>query len=67
MKVVDKMSMRELRNELRATRGLLASGRCSHPACMMGTVTGKKIGPGLWARRECQWCAERAELIGDGD
>jgi len=31
----------------------------------MGTITGKKIGPGLWDQRKCQWCAERAELIGD--
>lgn len=65
MKNVDKMSERELRIELRAVRGLLASGRCSDPACLLGRVTGKQTGPSRWEHHDCEWCAERSELIGN--
>ena len=65
MKNVDKMSQRELRNELRETRGLLARANCPDTACLMGTVTGKQIGPSEWRQHKCDWCADRSELIGD--
>ena len=63
MKDVDKMSDSELRNELRETRGLLAAARCPDFGCVLGNVTGKKIGEGLWEQHECQWCAERSRLL----
>jgi len=64
MKIVDKMSMRELRGELRATRGLLGAARCPDNGCLQGRIAGKQIGPDTWECYECQWCAERAELLG---
>lgn len=64
MKKIDKMSDRELRNELRDTRRLLAEAAC--PTC--GGVE-------EWRRRGyseemiakyqagCPWCADRLELL----
>ena len=62
MKDLNKMSDRELRAELRATRVLLALAHCPDRACLMGIVTGKQIGPSEWEQHECQWCDERKML-----
>ena len=58
MKNVDKMSKRELRTELRATRALLAQAYCPHnPAVLVDAIGGDH-------GEKCQWCAERSALIG---
>ena len=66
MKKVDKMSQRELRNELRTTRKLLAESRCPDPGCLGGSIN-RQVGHNEWEQELCQWCAKRSELIGAGD
>jgi len=54
------MSERELRSELRATRGLLAQAKCPNLDCIGGVMMGR-----LASNRErCQWCDGRSVLIG---
>ena len=60
------MSERELRSELRLTRGLLAAANCPDPGCVLGWVTGRQISDGAWEGHVCEWCTERFALIGDG-
>jgi hypothetical protein len=66
MKVVDKMSMRELRSELRSTRPLLALARCPNPGCLDGSIA-HQVGHNEWEQEQCQWCYERGELIDAGN
>ena len=61
MKNVDKMSECELRSEIRGLRGLLSAAKC--PNCSgQGFYT---VCDGDFPEQvQCQWCAERSELIG---
>ncbi len=60
MKDPQKMSERELRSELRETRGLLAAAKCPNIDCIAGGLIGRLAeNPS-----QCQWCAERSALIG---
>ncbi len=59
------MSMRELRNELRATRGLLAAAKCPNTNCVDGGIA-HRISEVHWEHEQCQWCAERSELLAEG-
>ena len=61
MKLIDKMSQRELRNELRTTRKLLAEATCPNEGCSSGVIDLRN-----YNYEKCQWCAERSELIGNG-
>lgn len=58
MKMVDKMSARELRSELRQTRALLAHAKCPNNKCRAAGDVGKDH------RTQCQWCTARFILIG---
>ena len=67
MKNVDKMTAREMRNEIRGLRKLLAEAICPRD-CIDGAAhhfAGRLIPNGLredW--KACDWCAGRSELIG---
>ena len=63
MKNIEKMSDRELRVELRETRGLLAAAKCPNE-CEGGVM----LVQGLegFDTEQCQWCADRSRLLAEG-
>lgn len=59
MKPVERMTKRELRQELAETRVLLAVGKCPN-----NCIDGMFIHTPVDGPIPCQWCAERSALVG---
>ena len=62
MKNIEKMSNREMRDEIRQLRVLLEIARCPNLACLEGSIP-HQIGPEEWEAEQCQWCYERNALL----
>jgi hypothetical protein len=65
MKVIDLMSLRELRTELRQALLLLAIARCPDEDCDGQGFTVVPDGDGEAMQQQCQWCSEKSELARD--
>lgn len=61
MKILSKMSERELRSELGPARELLAEAKCPNE-CIDGVVSKGRLREN-WYR--CPFCGRREQLIGD--
>lgn len=65
MKVIDLMSVRELRKALRKSLGLLAVAKCPDEACGGKGWSAHEVAEGVWEQEQCQWCAEKSQLAED--